>query len=102
MNVKYNTSFPHSRHTDRSLHCRHQTVTTYFVQLPTNAQLFHKLSHSYVFRHYRVVLRQLVINTLTSHTSISNAAVRKTVYNQDVPHRFHAISPITVVEITTV
>jgi len=24
---------------------------------PTNAQLFHKLSHSYKFRHYRVILR---------------------------------------------
>ena len=28
-----------------------------------------------MFRHYRVILRQLVINTLPSYTSISNAAV---------------------------
>jgi hypothetical protein len=35
----------------------------YFVLRPTNAQLFHKLSHSYLFRHYRVILRELVINT---------------------------------------
>jgi hypothetical protein len=27
-----------------------------------------------MFRHYRVILRQLVINTLPSYTSISNAA----------------------------
>ena len=31
---------------------------------PTNAQLFHKLSHSsYMFRHYRVILRELVVTT---------------------------------------
>jgi len=52
-----------------------------FVQSPTNAQLFHKLSHSYMFRHCRVILRQLVINALPSHTSISNAAVGNTIYN---------------------
>ena len=44
-------------------------------------QLFHKLSRSYMFRHYRVILRQPVINTLPSYTSISNAAVGNTVYN---------------------
>ena len=44
-------------------------------------QLFHKLSHCYMFRHYPVILRQPVINTLPSYTSISNAAVGNTVYN---------------------
>jgi len=53
----------------------------YFVQWPTNAQLFHKLSHCYMFRHFRVILRELVINTLPSYTSISNAAVGNTIYN---------------------
>ena len=53
----------------------------YFVSWQTNAQLFHNLSHSYMFQHYRVILRELVINTLPSHTSISNAAVSNTVYN---------------------
>ena len=43
----------------------------YSVQWPTNSQLFHKLSHCYMFRHYRVILRQPVINTLPSYTSIS-------------------------------
>jgi len=38
---------------------------------PTNAQLFHKLSHFYMFRHYCVILRELVINTLQGYTSIS-------------------------------
>jgi hypothetical protein len=58
-----------------------QTVTIYFVLWPTNAQLFHKLSHCYMFRHYRVILRELLINTAPSYTSISNAAVGNTVYN---------------------
>ena len=46
-----------------------------------NAQLFHKLSHSYMFRHYRVILRELVTNTLPSYTSTSNAALGNTIYN---------------------
>jgi hypothetical protein len=49
----------------------------YFVLRPTNAQLSHKLSHCHMFRHYRVILRQLVINTLPSNTSTSNAASGK-------------------------
>jgi hypothetical protein len=49
-----------------------------FVLWPTNA---HKLSHSYMFRHYRAILRQLAINTLPSHTSISHPAVGNTVYH---------------------
>jgi hypothetical protein len=53
----------------------------YLENEPTNAQLFHKLSHCYMFRHYRVILRQPVINTLRSHTSISNAAVGNRIYN---------------------
>jgi len=44
-------------------------------------QLFHKLSHCYMFRHYCVILRELEINTLPSYTSISNAAVANTIYN---------------------
>ena len=50
------------------------------VQWATNAQLFHKLSHSYMFWHYRVILREAVINTLPSYTSTSNAAVGNTIY----------------------
>ena len=53
----------------------------YFVLLPTNAQLFRKLSHCYMFRHYHVILREPVINNLPSYTSISNAAVGNTIYN---------------------
>jgi hypothetical protein len=51
----------------------------YFVLRPTNAPLIHKLSHSYMFRHYCVILRELVISTLPSYTSISNAAVGNTI-----------------------
>jgi len=34
-----------------------------------------------MFRHYRVILRELVINTLSNYTSTSNAAVGNTIYN---------------------
>jgi len=34
----------------------------YFVLGPTNSQLTHKISHSYMFRHYRVIFREFVIN----------------------------------------
>jgi len=40
----------------------------FFVLCPTNAQLFHKLSHFYTLRHYGVILRQLVTHTLPSYT----------------------------------
>jgi hypothetical protein len=53
----------------------------YIMLFPTNVKLFHKLSRSYMFRHYRVILRQLVINTLPSYTSISNAAVGNAIYS---------------------
>jgi len=53
-----------------------------------------------MFRQYRVILRELVTNTLPSYTSISNAAVRKTVYNQDVSQRIYTSSHIIVVEIS--
>jgi len=43
------------------------------------AQLFNKFSHSYMFRHYRVILREFVINTLPSYTYISNAVVGNTI-----------------------
>ena len=50
-----------------------------FVLWPINVKLFRKLSHWYMFRHYRLILRQPVINTLSSYTSISNAAVGNTI-----------------------
>ena len=54
---------------------RHGTDCSYlydiFVLWPTKAQLqlIYKLSHSYVFRHYCVILRELFIGTLPSYTS---------------------------------
>jgi len=39
-----------------------------------------------MFRHYRVILRELLINTLPSYTSISNAAVGNTIYNLKLFH----------------
>jgi hypothetical protein len=57
-----------------------QTPGKYPEDFLSIAQLFHKLSHWYMFRHYRFILRQPVINTLPSYTSISNAAVGNTIY----------------------
>jgi len=37
-----------------------------------------------MFRHYQVILKEIVINTLLSYTSVSNASVGNTVYNYDV------------------
>jgi len=45
---------------------------SYFVLRQRNARLFYKLSHSYFFRHYQDILRELVINILPSYTIISN------------------------------
>jgi hypothetical protein len=81
-----------------SIHVQFILCDYHFVLWPTNAQLFHTLSHSCMFRHYRVILRQLVINTLSSYTSISNAAVGNTIYSYNVSHRFYAGSHILVVE----
>jgi len=52
-----------------------------------------------MFRHYRVILRELAINTLPSYTSISNAAVGNTIYNLDISRGFYASYHIIVVEI---
>jgi hypothetical protein len=44
----------------------------YFVQWPTNAQLIYKLLYRfYVFRKCCVILRELVVSTLPSYTSMS-------------------------------
>jgi len=51
----------------------------YFMQLPTNAQLINKLSHSsYVFRHYCVFFRGLGVSTSVSYTSTSNVVLIET------------------------
>ena len=43
----------------------------YFVQQPTNAQLIENLLYcSYMFQHYCVILRELIVSTLLSYTSI--------------------------------
>jgi hypothetical protein len=58
-----------------------RTAVIFLFRTMTNAQLSHKLSHSYMFRHYRAILRRLVISTLPRYASISNAAVGNTIYN---------------------
>ena len=54
----------------------------------------------YVFRYYCVSHNELVVNTLPSYTTISNAAVGNTIYNKDVSHKFYASSHIIVVELS--
>ena len=50
-----------------------------------------------MFRHYYVILRGPVINTLPSYTSISNAVVGNTSYNEYVSHRYNVSSHVIVV-----
>jgi len=45
-----------------------------------------------MFRQYRAILRELVINTLPSYTSNSNAAVGNTIYNYDVSHTCYEVA----------
>ena len=52
-------------------------------------QLFHKLTHSYMFRHCRVILRELVVSTLPSYTSMSNAVVGLLLQSFDWLAAFH-------------
>ena len=53
----------------------------YFVKWPTKAQLqlIYKLLLSYMFRHYRVIFRELVFITSPSYISTSIAAVGNTI-----------------------
>jgi hypothetical protein len=55
--------------------CKLDTLISFLfsTMTPTNAQLFHKLSHpSYMFRHYCVIFREFVVSTLPSYTSMSS------------------------------
>jgi hypothetical protein len=52
-----------------------------FRTMTNKYTIISQISHSYMFRHYRVILSELVINTLPSYTSVPNAAVGNTVYN---------------------
>ena len=49
--------------------------------------LIDKLSHSsYMFRHYCVILRELVVSTLPSYTSMSNAIAHNIIQNLKLFH----------------
>jgi len=68
---------------------RDQQMHNYFALLPTNAQLFctvtnkctiiSKLSQCYMFRHYRDILRELVIDALPSYAGMSNVVAGNTI-----------------------
>ena len=53
-----------------------------------------------MFRHYRVILSEPVINISPSYRSVSNEAVGNTIYIYGVSHRFYASSHVVVVEIS--
>jgi len=47
---------------------------------PTHEQLIEKLLYySYMFRHYYVILRELVVSTLLSYSSMSNVLFGNTI-----------------------
>ena len=50
----------------------------YKITRKAQLQLIYKLSRSYIFRHYRVIFRQLVFINSQSYISISIAAVGNT------------------------
>ena len=53
-----------------------QCIFYHFVQWTKKCtQLFHKLSHCYMFQHYPVILRQPVTNTLPSYTGTYRPAL---------------------------
>jgi len=54
-----------------------------------------------MFRHYRVILRELVISNLPSYTSISNAAVGNAIYSSDVQHCIKPTSNILIINCNT-
>ena len=52
---------------------------TNITKTKAQLQLIYKLSRCYMFRHYRVIFRQLVFITSPSYISISIAAVGNTI-----------------------
>ena len=69
-----------SSHTSNHLPMKMEQIecsetSAYIIQTPGNYPkeniISHKLSHSYMFRHYCVILRELVVSTLLSYTIMS-------------------------------
>jgi len=86
LHVSYTpTCFVHSYMFRTLLHVSYNP--TCFVQFYMFRTLLHVsytptcFVHSNMFRNYRVILRELVIDTLPSYTSISKAAVGNPIYN---------------------
>jgi len=78
---KFGSSFRVFALTEESKEDEEKLCLLLFYNMTKKCKLFPKLSHSCMFRHYRVILREFVINTLPRYTSISNAAVGNTFYN---------------------
>jgi hypothetical protein len=88
-----------------SLHLCSSIIYLFFILYnePTNAQLIHKLSHSpYMFRHYCVILREFVVSTLPSYTSMSNELVGNIIQNlkfKIISHLFYAVEMFKIFKI---
>jgi hypothetical protein len=54
-------------------------IVSYYDQQKAQLQLVYKLSRSYLFRHYRVIFRELLFITSPSYIIISIAAVGNTI-----------------------
>jgi hypothetical protein len=70
----------------RGLHSATERRSILYYDQKTH-KLFHKLSHPYMFRHYRVIHRELVINTLPSYTSMSSASALHWISTRHKPTR---------------
>jgi hypothetical protein len=53
----------------------------WFCTVTNKFTIISQIMTLYIFRNYRVILRELVINTLPSYTSILNAGVGNKIYN---------------------
>ena len=72
-----------------------QFIFYYFVNKPTKAQLqlIYKLSRYYMFRHYRIICKELVFITSPSYIRISITALVKIIYgtvNRYVPGKHNS------------
>jgi len=62
-----------------------------FIILYYDQQLFHKLSHSsYMFRHYCVILREVVVTSIHTQDSVHTEAARRVHQHTDCIYSHNA------------
>jgi hypothetical protein len=65
----------------KSLGTRGNILLGFFCTMTNKCTIISQISHSYMFRHYCVILRDLVVGTLLSYASMSNTVVGNTIQN---------------------